>query len=549
MKNIKSNVVNQIDYPNTISDNEENVIIYCRVSSDEQGEFGASLATQKELLTNFCKRNGYNIVMIVQETHTAKHYNLTRPLLKQVFEFCKNNKRRNPRLLFLKWDRFSRCLEFAMKYIRIMRDNWHLELNSIENYVDFNNPDWSTFIGIYCGSAQAENAKISQRTKDGIHGKLEEGRCAGRAPRGYINKQEHDANGKIVAKYVAIDERVAKGIRKAFNELAKGVISANYARKTYCPYIAESTFLDLLRNPFYMGKIRVPSYKGIEEHFVKGQHEPLITEEVFYRVQDVLDGKKRKTPKLERAIDPDLFLRKFITCPVCGHALTGSTSQGNGGKYTYYYCCEDPKHLRIRADRAIEAFARYIGCLKPNEAILRLYEAVLNDVQGDAKREIYSEIKEVEKEIEAKQVLISNAEDLMCTNPSLAERCNKMILRYESEIKNLLEKVEILKTANRENIEPKLDYAISLINNLDKYILDAPLEVKIKLLGSIFDDKIEFDGKSYRTNNYNKVLDLIYKQTKELRGGEAQKKGVDDSTPRLSTQSRGRTGTGCPTGV
>lgn len=96
---------------------------------------------QKELLSNFCNRNDYNIVMVVQETHTAKHHDLTRPLLKHVFEFCKNNKHKTPRLLFLKWDRFSRCLEFAMKYIRIMRDNWHLELNSIENHVDFNGPD------------------------------------------------------------------------------------------------------------------------------------------------------------------------------------------------------------------------------------------------------------------------------------------------------------------------------------------------------------------------------------------------------------------------
>lgn len=198
MKSTKTKAVNQIDYPNPFSDTEDNVIIYCRVSSDEQGEYGASLGTQKELLTNFGKRNGYNIVMEVQESRTAKHYNITRPLLKQVFEFCKANKRKKPRLLFLKWDRFSRCLEFATKYIRIMRDNWHLELNSVENYVDFNNPDWSTFIGIYCGSAQAENAKISQRTKDGIHGKLEEGRCAGRAPRGYINKQEMTLTEKLL---------------------------------------------------------------------------------------------------------------------------------------------------------------------------------------------------------------------------------------------------------------------------------------------------------------------------------------------------------------
>ena len=47
---------------------------------------------------------------------------------------------------------------------------------------------------------------------------------------------------------------------------------------------------------------------------------------------------------------------------------------------------------------------------------------------------------------------------------------------------------------------------------------DAKIEVKCKLLSSMFPEKITFDGKSYRTNSYNSVLDLIYKQTNELRG-------------------------------
>ena len=140
-------------------------------------------------------------------------------------------------------------------------------------------------------------------------------------------------------------------------------------------------------------------------------------------------------------------------------------------------------------------------------------------------------------------------EDLLCSNPSLAERCEKMLLRSESEIGDMDEKIEILKNANRANIEPKLNYAMMLINNIDRYIRDAPVEVKIKLIGSIFDEKIEFDGNSYRTNSVNKVLELIYEQTNELRGCKNEKSGEVCSSPRLRTRSRGRTGTGCPTGV
>ncbi len=45
-------------------------------------------------------------------------------------------------------------------------------------------------------------------------------------------------------------------------------------------------------------------------------------------------------------------------------------------------------------------------------------------------------------------------------------------------------------------------------------------ETKILLLGSIFPEKIEYDGKNYRTNSYNKLLDVIYQETNHLRGGK-----------------------------
>ena len=38
----------------------------------------------------------------------------------------------------------------------------------------------------------------------------------------------------------------------------------------------------------------------------------------------------------------------------------------------------------------------------------------------------------------------------------------------------------------------------------------------------MFPEKIEFDGKKYRTKSYNKVLDLIYQQTNELRGDKKE---------------------------
>ena len=48
---------------------------------------------------------------------------------------------------------------------------------------------------------------------------------------------------------------------------------------------------------------------------------------------------------------------------------------------------------------------------------------------------------------------------------------------------------------NRGKVEPKQKYSISLLDNMEGFFRDAPVKVKIKLLGSIFPEKIEFDGK------------------------------------------------------
>ena len=52
-----------------------NVILYCRVSTDEQAEKGFSLNYQEESLKRFCTGMGYNIIKIFREDHSAKNFN------------------------------------------------------------------------------------------------------------------------------------------------------------------------------------------------------------------------------------------------------------------------------------------------------------------------------------------------------------------------------------------------------------------------------------------------------------------------------------------
>ena len=328
-----------------------------------------------------------------------------------------------------------------------------------------------------------------------------------------------------------------------FNEVAKGVESASYIRKKFVRqgfHIPESTFLDMLRNRFYMGYVFVPEYEGKKAEYVKGKHEAMIEEDVFWKVQEVLDGKKKKTPKLSKCINPDLFLRKYIACPVCGYPLTGATSRGNGGQYTYYNCNNVAKHFRFRADQANELFARYTASLKPNETVLRLYSEILKDLKAEKDGNTKKDINKLEKELQEIKTNINKLDDKFIKDDIDKSTHSRLMKRYEDEKVVLEKRIELMKNPNRANIEPKLKYSILLINNIDNYMRDAKVEVKCKLLGSMFPEKITFDGKSYRTNSYNSVLDLIYQQTNELRRIKKKNRRefntLSDSVPRAGVE-------------
>lgn len=85
----------------------------------------------------------------------------------------------------------------------------------------------------------------------------------------------------------------------------------------------------------YCGLVTVSQYKDEDTAYVQGDHEPIISQALFYKVQDVLEGKKRNARVKTRMMsDDELPLRGFLYCPKCNRMLTGSASKG---RHAYYY--------------------------------------------------------------------------------------------------------------------------------------------------------------------------------------------------------------------
>ena len=495
-----------------------NAILYCRVSTDEQAD-GCSLDVQEKYLKAYCGNHGYNIVGVYREDYSAKHYNLQRPEFKKIYDYCKKNKGKVDKILFLRWDRFSRNVEFAFTYKRCLYDDLGIEINSIESPIDFKGTEWSMLLAMYCGAAHTEDEKISKRTKDGIHGTLLKGKCSNRAPRGYKNFR----NDKQHICWVEIDKEKGPVVKQVFYEVAKGLETPSSIRRRLMPTLADSSLYDMLRNRFYCGEIFVPAYGGDPEQYVAGVHEPLVDKETFERVQDIINGKK-KAPKLTaKTAKPELFLRKFLVCPICGHRLSGYRAKGNGGTYSYYTCSQDHKHGNFKAETTNDAFFKYVSCLKPNQGVLALYNEILLDVRGDAVRVNKSKADKLQDDAEKIEKRMQVVYDRFIDGEISVSEKQDLIDRYDKQKKQIETQIKALRLSSELKIKDKLEYSLNIIGNLSEFFRMASVDVKTKLLGSIFPEKIYYDGKNYRTKGFNKMLDLIFQETKQLQGCKKEK--------------------------
>ena len=510
------------------------VILYFRVSTDEQTE-GCSLETQERGLNAYCSNHGDEVVGRYYEDYSAKHFDMRRPEIKKIYNYCKKHGQGAvDKVLFLRWDRYSRNVEFAFAYKRMLYDELGVEINALESPIDFKGTEWPLLLALYCGTAHTEDVKISKRTREGLHTTLLKGKWPHRAPLGYINarRTKHDC-------WIEIDPKTGPLVKRLFSEVALGLEIPTVIGRRIFPSLASTSLFNMLRNPFYAGKIHVPAYNGDPEQDVKGLHEALVDQRTFDAVQEVIDGKRKEAPKVGKTVNPVLYLRRYLTCPICGSPLTGAVSRGNGGEYAYYFCNRDHKHFNVRADAVNEGFVKYVSKLKPNKAVLELYNEILQDVRGENVQKNHKQADKLEAERSSLEERVNRVNDLYFDGKlSTADR-DKNIARYQEQIERLKNQIDALRLSADMQIKEKLTYSINLISNLGKFFQSATCEVKTKLLGSIFPEKLLFDGKTYRTKSFNGMLNLIFKETKYLQGNKKES----------DSKNRSQTHLGCDVGL
>ncbi|GHT94231.1 hypothetical protein FACS1894122_10650 [Alphaproteobacteria bacterium] len=93
----------------------------------------------------------------------------------------------------------------------------------------------------------------------------------------------------------------------------------------------------ILENPYYKGYV---THKG---EIYKGQHEAIVDEESWNKVQEIFSKNKWNMPRKRSSPYP---LKGLLKCGVCGAIMRPTACNNNGLKYRYYTC---NNHIRFKS--------------------------------------------------------------------------------------------------------------------------------------------------------------------------------------------------------
>lgn len=491
----------------------KNVILYTRVSTDEQAEKGFSLRHQLEQLENYSNLKSYNVLNHFQEDYSAKNFS-SRPEFQKLLRYVQSNKKKVDALLFTKWDRFSRNIEAAYRMIREFKE-MGIEINSIEQPLDLSQPDSKVMLAVYLVIPEVENDKNSLRTIDGLRRAMKEGCFTGVAPKGYQNHRNEEGKSTLQP-----DPILAPLVEGAFLDYAKGIFSAEEIRQKYLKRglkISRNGFLALLKNPTYTGKIHLKAYKKDEAMVVEGLHPAIISIETYEKVQLILQGKYVPQFRTLSEIDEALPLRGFLICPECGKTLTGSGSKGRDGKNTYfYYHCTRYCKIRHKAREVNALFEELLTEMQIEEDQKSVYKSLLAERFSDRYEDKKTIISSLHREQENLHKRLEMAEDHLFdkqidppTFNSMKQRIDTRLAEIKSELKGLQVKERFF--------EKHLEEGVSFLKGIDSVYKNCSTEVKKKTIQALFCDKLMYHERYFSTPTLDDTIERILFRERRLR--------------------------------
>jgi hypothetical protein len=249
----------------------------------------------------------------------------------------------------------------------------------------------------------------------------------------------------------------------------------------------------LLRNRLYAGIVDVPAY-GVRAK--RGDFEPLISEELFYRVQSVLSGRVPSTTPQQRA-HPDFPLRAFVRCESCGRGLTGSWSKGRREYYAYYHCRPGCRAVNVTKAKLEGLFADELARLQPTPGYMRLLKESVLRIWKARKAAVREEIANAERAAKTIQDKLDRLDEAFLFERSID------IETYDRHAEKLREELTLARMDRHSgqldelDVEGILAFAERVLPRAADLWVQASLEQRQRFQQLFFPDGISFDGNGF----------------------------------------------------
>jgi DNA invertase Pin-like site-specific DNA recombinase len=326
------------------------VFVLLRVSGRSQATEGTGLEGQEAACRRYLASAGIHdepIVRVDVESATGRDERSgVRELVREA--------QRGDLIVLPTVDRWARRLAWGLRTIQELTERG-VRVYAVREGLDASTAQGAETIGLMLWVAEREARAIRDRTV----GRADELRRAGEwaygtVPWGYARgpraerRQRQLSPDDAAPLVVEMHERLADG--QSLRDVTAWTAPRGGPRHV-------AALHRLVRGRIYLGEIWVGrGHHQREGEWAPGQHPPLVTREIWQRVQDALDG-RRSAPQPARSGAPwaqDLLLPGAAVCALCGRRVTIGRAENRWGTIYRYYVCAGRRRVERDPGRRIE---------------------------------------------------------------------------------------------------------------------------------------------------------------------------------------------------
>ena len=499
------------------NDGARTAVIYTRVSSKEQADKNLSLDFQKKTIEEYALRNNIRVMDCFGGTYESAKTD-GRKEFQRMLTYIKQHKGKVTHILVYMIDRFSRTGGAAIALAADLRQKYGVDIYAIAQPTDTSNPSGVFQQSIQFLFSHYDNELRRERTLAGTRARFEQGIWITKPPIGY---DAIKTNGIRTVVINAIGNKIKKAfVWKSEGEKNEAILSK---LKSMGVQLNKQHLTKILKNPFYCGLI---SHNMLHGRIVEGVHEPLISKNLFLKVNEIHQSNAGYGVPHKKQQD-EVPLKVFIKCSDCNKPFTGYIVKA---KNLWYYKC------------------RTIGC-KCNKSAIKMHQKFTDfladyHIKPELKAPLLKLIKEqwvainkdnVELEQDFKKQLtcvaskLENIEESYYVMKEMDKNTfDKYHTKYRKEHSEINKQLSKLSTGISNPIET-LEKALRLSLRLSAEWTSSDIEQKEKLQKLVFPEGIIYDKQNdaFRTTRVNSIFELIASQQRRIEQNERGQKVVD----------------------